>query len=93
MLGVVAHDKGSLVSEVQQEPQLDAGVRDGEPDVVLLGETQGLIELGVLIAIKDAPNLVMGAPSFSSDLLGLCLLRLYRVLNQPERATLVRQSW
>jgi hypothetical protein len=45
--------------EVEQEPQLEARVRDGQQDAVVPGHLTGIGELRMLVAIEDAPRLVV----------------------------------
>jgi hypothetical protein len=52
-----------LVLEMKDEPELEARVRYGQIDVVPVREVDGSGEVGVLVAIEDAPYLVVGPPA------------------------------
>ncbi len=56
---LVPLDVGSLIAEVKQGPQLEAWVGDGEVDRVRLREGSRLLEMGVLVDVEDAPDLVV----------------------------------
>lgn len=77
-LGVASLKMRCLVIEVQDEPQLDAGVRYDHADPVGLRLVERLGHIGVLIDIEHAPDLVMGAaapPALIPGIAPLCLDR------------------
>lgn len=51
-------DVRALILEVEQSPQLEARVRYSQLDAVVLSELPGLIEIGMLVDVEDAPNLI-----------------------------------
>ena len=61
--GVTIH-VGGLVREVEDEPQFEAGVRDGGPDARVAGFGYGALEVGMGIDVEHAPDLVeLGVPA------------------------------
>jgi hypothetical protein len=63
-LSCVAVQVRSLILEVEDEPELDAGVGEGEADLIAYRESDCLFYERVLVAVKDAPDLVVSAPAF-----------------------------
>jgi hypothetical protein len=47
---------------MKDEPELNAGVRNGQVDAVAVCEGDGLGEVGMFVAVEDAPDLIVGAP-------------------------------
>ena len=65
-LDVLTIDMGALVLCMENEPQLDARVRHGEVDAVLLREPACFGEVGMLVDVHNAPvAVVAGAASAS----------------------------
>lgn len=63
-LDVLTVDMRALVFGVENEPQLDAWVRHGKVDAVLVGESAGFGEVGVFIDVEHTPvAVVAGAAS------------------------------
>ncbi len=71
VLGIVAMDERRLVLKVQEEPEFKARVRNSQMDAVMVGQFDGLAEVGVLIAVEDAPDLVVRPASSPSGVLRL----------------------
>jgi hypothetical protein len=87
ILGSVASDPGRLVFEVQDEPQLEAGVRYCYADAVGSGQRNRLGDIRVFVDIEHAPNLVVGAISPPPFLLGLLPHARYCVLDELKRTS------
>jgi hypothetical protein len=47
-----------VVRVVEEEPQLEAGIRDGEFDVLAPGKGLGAVQVLELVDVHDAPHLV-----------------------------------
>ncbi|GAB2778524.1 hypothetical protein GCM10027073_08880 [Streptomyces chlorus] len=45
-----------MVAEVEQQPQLEARVRQGDVDALTVGQPQRLVEMREVIHIQDAPG-------------------------------------
>jgi hypothetical protein len=61
VLRLAGIEEGRLILEMENQPQLEAGVRDGETDIVLSGQPNGCVEVRVVLRpfdIEDAPALV-----------------------------------
>jgi hypothetical protein len=86
MLCIVTMDKCSLVLKVQEEPELNTWVGDGEADPMNAGAAKGISKGRVLIAIEYAPNLIMGAASSPLGIVSLRLLCFDGMLDQLERS-------
>jgi hypothetical protein len=75
-----------VVLEMEDEPELNARVRDSQIDVVPVGKVDSPSEVGVLITVEDAPDLVMGAPAPSPRFASLGSLRLDCSLDELQGA-------
>jgi hypothetical protein len=56
--GVSPFQVGSLLLEVQQRPQLEAGVGDGQVDSIVPSLLAGIRQVGMLIDVENTPDLV-----------------------------------
>lgn len=77
-----------VVSEMQNEPQLDTWIRDGEVDAMGRGELLGLVDERVLVHIECAPDLIVCMEFVTRSpcqRLGL-YSKLYRHPDSPNRA-------
>jgi hypothetical protein len=54
---------GHSVFEMKDEPELKTGIRDGQVDAVPGRESDSLVEVGMLVSVEDAPDLVVGPSS------------------------------
>jgi hypothetical protein len=85
--GIRAFDMCRVVLEVEKGPELEAGVGDREINPIVSGLLPRVVEMGVLIHVKDAPDLVIGQELIPPALrvaLGLPLLR---------RRSFHKESW
>lgn len=80
---------GRLILEMEDEPQLDAGVRDCELDPVAPRQVNCLLEVRVIIDIEDAPDLVVRPPPRTASLQSVSALSSYRLLDELERAAMI----
>ena len=58
LLDVMAVDVGSLLLPMQHQPEFEAGIGDRDLDPTLPSIVDGLCEVGVLIDVEHAPDLV-----------------------------------
>ncbi len=65
-LSTGALDVRTLRFKMEEEPELDAGVRDCQTDPLLSGKLDGLFEARMLVNIEDAPDLIVGAAATSA---------------------------
>jgi len=88
-LSICAMDIGRLVSEVEHEPKLDAGVRHRQVDAIVPSHRLDLVETWMIVYIEHAPDLVI-RPTAAALLLALrlSLLRCSRFYECPRHTTL-----
>jgi hypothetical protein len=55
---IVPMNVRSLISKVQKHPQLETRIRDRHRYAVVASLLQSVVQLGVFVDVKDAPNLV-----------------------------------
>lgn|SRR5215218_366404 len=82
LLGYIALDIGGLLDEVEEEPKLDARVRNSQVDLVTASQLDRLVESRVLIDIKDAPHLIVRPTATSPSILLVYRLGVGCLLNQ-----------
>lgn len=81
-LGLMSADVGGLILEVEDEPQFNAGIGNGQADPIVFRFLDSLPHVRMRIHIEYAPDLVMSPSSASSLLTRLCLPRRDGPLNQ-----------
>jgi len=73
----VDYKKSRLMLEVQQCPQLEAGVRDGELDVIVPCLLPRIRHVGVLVNVENTPHFVIGQEGIAQALrVSFCLFFL-----------------
>lgn len=85
-LSVSSIDEGGLLSEVQHEPELEAGVRNGEVNPVLLSELDRTLQVRMLVDIEHTPDIVVGTAAAALLVGSLLLLGRNGVFDELERA-------
>jgi hypothetical protein len=75
-----------VVLEMEDEPELNARIRNSQINVVPVSEVDGPSEVRVLITVEDAPDLVMGAPAPSPRFASLSSLCLDCSLDELQRS-------
>lgn len=68
----------AVIGEVQQQPHLETRVRQSDADAMALGLAQGIVKVGELVDVQDAPRLVV--------LVGGCRKELHRVRDDLGRS-------
>ena len=79
-----------LVLEMKDEPELKAGIRDGQVDAVPVREVDGPCEVGVLVTVEDTPDLVVGAAAPFPRVASFISLRLNCSLDELQGAASMR---
>jgi hypothetical protein len=67
-LSISAVDRGTLVPEVQQEPQLDTRIRDRDADVLRCSKLECAADVRMLVDVEHAPVLVVSIAPISPRL-------------------------
>src|SRR6266566_6824374 len=86
MLRCLALQVCGPVLEVEDEPELEARIRDGEVEAVPVCKGDGLGEVRMLVTVEHAPDLVVGAPVSLPRAASLGSLRLNCSLDELQRA-------
>jgi hypothetical protein len=79
-----------LVFEMKDEPEFKAGIRDGQVDAMPVSEVDGPCEVGVLVTVKYAPDLVMGTPAPFPRVASFSSLRFNCSLHELQGAASMR---
>ena len=65
-LSFVSADVGGLILKVEDEPQFDAGIGNGQADPIVFRLLDGFSNVQMRIDVKYTPDLVVGPSSASS---------------------------
>jgi len=90
MLGFAPFEVTGLILEVQDEPEFEARVRDGQVDAVAVSEFEGLGEVRVLVAIENAPDLVVRSATAFPGVTSFGALCFHRMFHELQRTASVR---
>ena len=81
-LSLVSADVGGLILEVEDEPQFNAGIGNGQADPIVFRFLDSLPHVRMRIDIEYAPDLIMSPSSASPLVTQLCLPRRDGPLNE-----------
>lgn len=79
-----------LILEMQNEPQLNAGIRNGESDSVCVGFLDRLSHLHVSVDVEYAPDLVVCAAAAAPLVASLQLFRINSPVDERVRHSVER---
>jgi hypothetical protein len=78
-------DVCGLVAEVKNKPQLKTRIREREPDAVRLSQLKRLWDARMLVAIEDAPKLIVCTSTLPLRIASFALLCINRLLDHLKR--------
>src|ERR1700678_802660 len=89
-LSISAIDRGPLVPEMQQEPQLDTRIRDRDADALRSGQFERAADARMLVDVEHAPVVVVSIASIPPFLAQIAGSLCGGFLDEAERGSVER---